>query len=82
MSERPTTYVQWRKVFQDNVYAIGVLAGWYWKKNRRISITREMWKLLHRNARLERRMAAEWEAFDATCAVALLDVIFGKAERI
>jgi hypothetical protein len=76
--KRPTTYVEWRRIFQGTVYSVGFVATCKFARDGRISVDRDFYRLLHRHRRLKRRMEAEWEAMDSTCAAALLHLVFSK----
>lgn len=74
--KRPTTYVQWRDVLHGNAYNMAMWVSILFARDNRVYLDRVLWKYLHRHRRLKRRLEAEFEAMDATCAEALLNLIF------
>lgn len=77
-SKRPTTYVAWREVWRDSVHDLGMIVGFYWLRTGKVVVDRDLWYCLHRFRRLERRMEAEFDACDRTCAAEILKLIFGE----
>lgn len=81
MNERPTTYVQWRKLRWDTFLQFGEVCWYRARSNQPGYWAREYSRLLRRLDRLDARLHIEFEAMDATCCEEILKMVFGKGIR-
>lgn len=74
---RPTTYKEWRRVWQSCNYRIGQHVAYLLGTTggRRVPMTRDLWRLANQLRRIKLRMDAEHEAFDVTMAEAILEML-------
>lgn len=75
--KRPSTYKEWRHVWQSCNYHIGCHVAYLLGTigGRRVPIDRNLWRLVSRAKRVKMRLEAEHEAFDATMADAILEML-------
>ena len=83
MSKRPSTFVEWRKLYNANLSYIGGYVAWLAEHgkhgpNKEIHVDRHLHYLLERQRRLQIRMDVEHETRDDSYLREAWKMIFGR----
>ena len=82
MSKRPVYFTDWRKIYWKEAHYLGILVARYARKSpRRITIDRDIWKLLRRIERLRKRLDVEGEVMDITWLGELYRLVRKEGDR-